>query len=334
MSQHNHQARPAQASPHPCGRHTPTMDDDEIFRVQRVLRKRLFEGPAAIRWRPGRELAAQLLLYLDDPQACWRITTEWLRDTLDADRVDGGFGGFVGASGVPRDYVVLAEAQRQSMPLPSVIGLKFNAANPGIRAVWTDTDGVAAIADVSQERSFTADLRVALLTVGTAAKLALPVRDGVGPVGLICADWHHEAPRWDPEVCNQLSALAQGAVGPLLAAAAQLELDRRKNERAVHGDRSTLLRIDHLGDAASLLLTKDPHPVGHRHLSLAGLTPAEMKVALLVAKGLSYKEVARQLDRSLSTVDHQLRSLRDKLGVRSTARLVHSLNELLGTHRH
>jgi DNA-binding CsgD family transcriptional regulator len=51
-----------------------------------------------------------------------------------------------------------------------------------------------------------------------------------------------------------------------------------------------------------------------------------MKVARLVAMGLSYKEVARQLQRSLSTVDHQLRSIRDKLGVRSTSRLVRLLN--------
>lgn len=42
-----------------------------------------------------------------------------------------------------------------------------------------------------------------------------------------------------------------------------------------------------------------------------------------MAGGLSYKEVARRLGRSLSTVDHQLRSIRHKLGLPSTARLVH-----------
>lgn len=45
------------------------MNDDDILQVQRALRSRLFEGDSAMRWRPGRELAAQLLLYLDDPQA-------------------------------------------------------------------------------------------------------------------------------------------------------------------------------------------------------------------------------------------------------------------------
>ena len=56
------------------------------------------------------------------------------------------------------------------------------------------------------------------------------------------------------------------------------------------------------------------------------LTPAERSVAQLVAEGLSYKEVARKLGRSFSTVDHQLRSIRAKLGAPSTARL----NVLLG----
>lgn len=60
--------------------------------------------------------------------------------------------------------------------------------------------------------------------------------------------------------------------------------------------------------------------------SLQCLTPAERGVARLVAEGLSYKEVARKLERSFSTVDHQLRGIRAKLGASSTARL----NVLLG----
>ena len=41
--------------------------------------------------------------------------------------------------------------------------------------------------------------------------------------------------------------------------------------------------------------------------------------------GLSYKEIARRLNRSFSTVDHQLRSVREKLGVRSAGQLVRVL---------
>ena len=276
------------------------MDDDEILRTQRTLRRRLFEGSTAIQWRPARELAAQLLLYLDDPQACWRLTTDWLRDALDADRVDGGFGGFVSIAGECRSYVVLAESKRGSMGMPSVLGATFDASNPSIRAVWRDP-GVAAISDVSQERSFTADMRGTLQALGTSAKLALPVRDGSRPVGLICADWHRPAPRWDAEACNQLAMLGQCTLGPVLAAATRLA---RRDQAAAPSETASNSSYDR-----------------------RCLTPAELKVARLVASGLSYKEVARQLDRSVSTIDHQLRSIREKLGVRSTGRLTHLLNE-------
>jgi len=63
---------------------------------------------------------------------------------------------------------------------------------------------------------------------------------------------------------------------------------------------------------------------------LACLTAAELKVAQLVVNGLSYKEVARQLKRSLSTVDHQLRSIREKTGAASTAALIHLLSRATG----
>jgi len=248
-----------------------------------------------------------LLLYLDDPQACWRLTTEWLRDTLDADRVDGGFGGYVDTDGTVHDYVVMAEAQRGSLPLPSVLGWHFDATDPGIGSVWSDA-APALIGDVSQERTLSERLRGTLRGVNTAAKLALPVRSLSRPLGLICADWHRKAPRWNWEVCNELGTFADATLGPVLAAAAEAAGETLPAKRR-HGPPALAS-----GDAAV-------------RTALAELTPAELRVAQLVAMGLSYKEVARQLARSLSTVDHQLRSIRDKLGVRSTARLVHLLGQ-------
>jgi DNA-binding CsgD family transcriptional regulator len=51
------------------------------------------------------------------------------------------------------------------------------------------------------------------------------------------------------------------------------------------------------------------------------LTPAELKVAWLAASGLPYKLIADRLNKSFSTVDHQLRSIRQKLRVRTYAEL-------------
>lgn len=295
----------------------PAMDHALLI-TQRTLRHQLFEGPRALRWRPARELAAQLLLYLDDPQACWRITTEWLRDTLDADRVDGGYGGFLDAAGQPSDYVVLAEAQRNDLPLPPVLGLRFRAVDPSLRAVWAGRE-LAAIEDVAQARSFTRGMRGTLLALGTSAKLALPLRDGAQPLGLVCADWHRATPRWHAGQCNQLGELARDALGPLLGASARLAAAQHESPQPA----LPLLAADS-NDAHAASPPEEVRPP-----AWCDLTPAELRVARLVATGLSYKEVAQRLDRSLSTVDHQLRALRDKLGVRSTARLVHLLNAQL-----
>lgn len=51
------------------------------------------------------------------------------------------------------------------------------------------------------------------------------------------------------------------------------------------------------------------------------LTPAELKVAWLAASGMPYKVIADRLNKSFATVDHQLRSIRRKLQVRSHAEL-------------
>jgi DNA-binding CsgD family transcriptional regulator len=55
------------------------------------------------------------------------------------------------------------------------------------------------------------------------------------------------------------------------------------------------------------------------------LTPAERKVIRATANANSYKAIARTLGKSFSTVDHQLRSIRKKLGVSSHIELIRLL---------
>lgn len=280
-----------------------TMTDLLLMNEQRHWRQKLFEGPQALRWRPARDLAAQLLLYLDDPAACWRLTTDWMLDTLRADRVDAGLGGYALAGASPRDYVVLAETLRPGRDMASMLGQRFAAGEQGVREVWQRRIGLA-VPSVARECSMAAHLRERLLRSGAAAKMALPLR-AAGPVGLICADWRRESPSWPGEVCDELPTLAHLVIGPLLYLATEAKEAAEAKEA---------------NPAPSGLAPAASHPV------LALLTPAERRVAELVAMGLSYKEVARRLGRSLSTIDHQLRSIRGKAGVASTARLVRLLN--------
>lgn len=273
------------------------MDNEQFLYSQRALRQRFFEGPGALQWRPGRELVAQLLLYLDQPQTCWRLIVEWLRDTVDADRADGGWGGFIGANGRGRGYIVAAESLRRTMLLPSVQGIEFDASDPSLISAWR-CENAAWIDDVSQARQISPAMRSTLGELGTNAKLAIPLRSGGRALGLLCADWHHRLPRELGHVADEVTELAREGLGPLLAVAWQTA-----DAMAPEAD-------DAADDAGAAL----------------GLTPAELLVARLAVRGLSYKEIAREIDRSQSTVDHHLRRIRDKLDVPSTSRLIHVLN--------
>ena len=101
------------------------MNAEHLVEAQRELRTRLLDREH-VAWHPARELAARLLLHLDDTQFCWQFATEWLRDTLDADRVDGGFG----APTVPV-YRPHAEARRATREVPSMLGASIDASDRG-----------------------------------------------------------------------------------------------------------------------------------------------------------------------------------------------------------
>lgn len=221
---------------------------EDLLQAQRRLRNQLFEGggtphagvPGAL------DLAARMLVYLDDEAQCWQLMLDWVGVTLGADRIVG--------SAMP--------------PIPCAIHAVRAARLAG-------SDG--------------------------GAQVALVLRDGELPVGLVLCDWHAAPPGWTPPLLDAMQVVARTMLGPILAAATGV------------------------GAAA-------PSQVGERALT-ASLTPGELDVARLVVTGMSYKEIAQRLNRSFSTVDHRLRAIREKLGARSTARMVALLSEMLESPR-
>ncbi|WP_430423254.1 helix-turn-helix transcriptional regulator [Methylibium petroleiphilum] len=271
------------------------MKDEDLFQAQRDLRQRLLDRPDAIRWSPAKDLAAHLLLRLDDPSYGWQLATKWLREALDADRVDGGYSH-------PADavYTPQAESLRSDRFVPSLAEMSIDAWDPGVRYVWR-SNRVVILGDIGQDRRLGADLRTQLTTLGTSVKMAVPIVDDGRPVGLLCADWMDDCSPAGDERWVWFDEVARSVLGPIFGMAS---------------------RLAGVGMGAGGL------PVCSASATVMdGLTPAERTVAALAAKGMSYKEIARHLNRSLSTVDHQLRSVREKLGVRSKGRLVRMLAE-------
>jgi DNA-binding CsgD family transcriptional regulator len=270
---------------------TAVVDAEHLLELQRELRGRLLDR-RQIAWRPARDLAAHMLLHLDDAECCLQLSVQWLRDAFDADRVDAGFGS-------PRDviYRPQAEALRSTRSVPSMVGARIDAADGGVQGVWASRR-IVVFRDIAQERRMGERLRASLLGSGARSILATALRDRGAPVGLTCADWMERRVDMSDTRCARLQELSDDVLGPIISAARHL--------------------AEEAADAG-------PAPSGKAWAALRDLTPAERRVARLAATGMSYKEIARQLNRSFSTVDHQLRSVRRKLGVRSTGRLVRIL---------
>lgn len=270
------------------------MQTEEFFQVQRRLRRQLLDDRHTRVKGDAADLAAHLLLYLDDAGQCWDQAVSWLRDALDADRVDGGFS-------APEDpvYAPSAESLRTSRMVPSSIGLTVDTLDPSVRCVWATPTAVPFF-DVEGDRRIDSVVRAQLLAMGARSKMAVALRDGRRSVGLLCADWMECGKSDNAPRCEYLDHVARSVLGPVLGA---VQRGAQVAESAENGTHVTV-------------------PAGS---TLGLLTPAELKVAQLAVAGLSYKEIAWQLKRSIYTVDHQLRSIREKLGVCSTSKAIHIL---------
>lgn len=267
----------------------------KILAVQKNLHHQLLRKRNAITWPKARDLAAQSLLFLDDADQCWQFATDWLQTTFDAERVDGG-------RGDPREPIYMpaqAESLTATAPVPSMRPLRIDNRDPGVRALWRSANPIV-FADIPQEARLQPALRQALITVGTTTKVAVALRSGNRPFGLLCMDRVVTPRLWTGGQYELFQSVVHEVLEPILGAAEALGHDDAHHAKAVPS--TTFL------NSANIDL-------------LALLTPAECKVARLAATGMSYKEIARRLDRAFSTVDHQLRSIRRKLAVGSHTRL-------------
>jgi DNA-binding CsgD family transcriptional regulator len=263
------------------------LDPAAVLAAQKDLRMRLLDRRGSISWGSGRDLAAQLLLHIDDASACWQLAVEWLRTALDVERVDGGY-----ATPAQATYVLgKAEARSDSLETGSVAGMVIDNRDPGLLRLWASSRPVV-FPDIAQENRLHSDLRKQLSDVGTLSKIAVPLRERGTPFGLLCVDHVKRRIDWTGEQYERFQSLSAEVLGPILWTSARL---------VTHGCASA-----------------SEHTFGN-------LTPAESRVAMLAATGMSYKEIARKLNRSFSTVDHQLRSIRRKLGVPSCTRLAQVL---------
>lgn len=267
-----------------------------IYLRQRMLRKQLLDdGTHNISYGPAKELAANLLLFLDDPNALWRIGTEWLLRSLNVERVDGGFARPTDDHYLPGQ----TESVREVGGIPSLRGIKVDNFDTAVRLIWLAKHPLV-FADIKESR-FGIDLKKALLDTGAESKLVVSLAGARGQIGLLCADRvkGRKHRTWSSKEYDIFSSVAQEVLAPVLDAAQDVACE-------------ATAYLDDVRDSMMNLLTT-----------------AEYEVALLAAKGKSYKEIAHTKSRSVHTIDHQLRSVRRKLKLSSQAKLVQYFNQVL-----
>lgn len=248
-----------------------------------------------------------MLLHLDDLSSCWGIATTWLRKELDCQRVDTGFGH-------PEDYEYFpgfAEAKNSDYDVPSFGGFAVDNRDPIMRAMWAGSKPIV-FADIKQDRRVTPRLRKRMSGARTKSKFGAALRTREGGYGLICADWTERLVRNEADLFDCFEQTVTDVLSPIIAVAKDLS-DANSTQAAIPHETVSFF---HYGRPSSG--------------ALDALTSAEVEVARLVAQGLSYKEIANIRGRSLSTIDHQLRSIRSKMGVSSTSNLIRLLSNLDG----
>jgi len=269
--------------------------DAACFRQQQTLRASLLDARGAISFAPARDLAAHMLLAIDDVTLAGNIAAQWLLERVQGERVDGNIGS-------PSDAVYVCgrwESALLGCDARSAKGTTLDNSDPGMRQLW-NADAPVVLEVVASAAGMSRSARAALLATGTKTKMIMPMRGDDGrPFGLMSVDRLTRASRgWEIALVDLFRSVLHEVVSPILAASKSLQ-----------------------DDAA-------PQPIALTSIS-GQLTEAEIRVARLAGKGMGYKEIARDLRRSVHTVDHQLRSIRTKLGVPSHAKLVQLLSREL-----
>lgn len=148
------------------------------------LRDDLFGSASRIRWRPARNLAAHMLLFVDDSKRCSAIAVEWIRGDLGCSRVDTGLGASSSATYVPG----YAESRDPDAEVPTYAGTRVNNMAGAMQLMWKAEHPIV-FRDVAADGRFDERLHDMLVSTGTTSKMAAPVGYRGRSIGLICANW-------------------------------------------------------------------------------------------------------------------------------------------------
>lgn len=167
---------------------------------------------------------------------------------------------------------------------PTMLGISIPNKHPILQLIW-HTTGPVRFEQVEQNPVI-GDLREAFISLRSRSMVARRLEHYDTTLGLICLDHTEESHVWQPDELALIDDFCQDFLAPILA--------------------------------YSLRLSKRLPQVRNAN----ALTSAELEAVRLATEGLTYSEIAARLNKSVRTVDNQLRHAREKLGARNQIDLV------------
>jgi hypothetical protein len=225
-------------------KHTYSSFPEVVQSTQSRLRDYLFGSQGRIAWCPARDLAAHMLLFIDNSESCSAIAVDWIRNGLGCSRVDTGLGHSSDIAYFPG----YAESRDPDTEVQTYAGSRVNNTAEAMQLMWLSQRPIV-FEEVADDSRFDTRLRNMLVSAGTKSKMAAPVAFRGRSVGLICADWVGRAIPNSSLLYEHYESVVCEVLGPILVASHELDCIRASGRMLESND--TIQTREHLGTMLS-----------------------------------------------------------------------------------
>ena len=226
---------------------------------EHTLRRSLLDGtrPVTSHERRDRDVAAHMLLHVDDPARVLELGTDHLVHELGTARADAGLVDRRDEKYLPTVVIAETADDRESIattPLPNH--------HPVLKAVWASPGAVSF--DQVVGNPALGSLETVFSNLGMTAMLAAPIRHDGCPLGIICLDETDGTRRYRPADHERVDGFVQRQLAPVLHAALRRHAGRRTTLTSAEAAAVRLLAQGHSYGAIARQLAKSPRTIDNQ----------------------------------------------------------------------
>ena len=182
-----------------------------------------------------------------------------------------------------RHYTPITEYRNTISNPPSITGLELPNQHSAMQSVW-ETSAAVIINDVKKSKQL-GSLKQTFITAGCKSMLLHKLLWDNNPIGIACIDYTNQTHDWSDDEITYMHNFCSKFLGPLAG-------------------------ISNYWFNPKL------------HSMFSKPTESELTAIRLAAKGLTYKQIANQLNKSTRTIENQFRNARKRLNAKNQIDLV------------